>query len=262
VDGSLVWPPRGTLGFGYDPIFQARRRPARPMAKSIPRRNTPPATARGPWRSWWRRVSSAGTPRNDADRPVRFALRAPRRRGVAALRFADANQIAGYNPLLRVPVLVLDSGETLIDSSAILDHLDETVGEDRAMLPASGPRRRAALRICAFATGLAEKAVSLVYEEHMHALPSDDIVARIRRQMTSALHLLETDRQARQTTYWFGGDIGHADIAVACALRFLAEAHPVFFELEKFPALAAHSALCQAMAAFAQSSQAFRGPGT
>ena len=21
VDGSLTWPPRGTLGFGYDPVF-------------------------------------------------------------------------------------------------------------------------------------------------------------------------------------------------------------------------------------------------
>jgi XTP/dITP diphosphohydrolase len=24
VDGSLIWPPRGTLGFGYDPIFMPR----------------------------------------------------------------------------------------------------------------------------------------------------------------------------------------------------------------------------------------------
>ena len=21
IDGSLTWPPRGTLGFGYDPVF-------------------------------------------------------------------------------------------------------------------------------------------------------------------------------------------------------------------------------------------------
>jgi XTP/dITP diphosphohydrolase len=24
VDGALVWPPRGTLGFGYDPMFVPR----------------------------------------------------------------------------------------------------------------------------------------------------------------------------------------------------------------------------------------------
>ncbi|MCF6322523.1 MAG: hypothetical protein L3J32_12255, partial [Rhizobiaceae bacterium] len=23
VDGTIVWPPRGTHGFGYDPVFQA-----------------------------------------------------------------------------------------------------------------------------------------------------------------------------------------------------------------------------------------------
>ena len=77
--------------------------------------------------------------------------------------FRDAWRVAEYNPLLRVPVLVLDSGETLIESSAILDHLDEAVGIERAMLAAEGAPRRTALRICAFATGLADKAVSLVY---------------------------------------------------------------------------------------------------
>ena len=24
VDGSLTWPPRGTMGFGYDPVFVPR----------------------------------------------------------------------------------------------------------------------------------------------------------------------------------------------------------------------------------------------
>src|ERR1700760_1684712 len=49
--------------------------------------------------------------------------------------FGDADQIAPFNPLRRVPTLVLDSGESLIDSTAILDYLDELVGpegDDRA----------------------------------------------------------------------------------------------------------------------------------
>src|SRR5499427_1644563 len=52
--------------------------------------------------------------------------------------FGDAELIAPYNPLRRVPTLVLDSGEALIESTAILDYLDETVGPERAMLPAQG----------------------------------------------------------------------------------------------------------------------------
>src|SRR5207342_3414895 len=78
--------------------------------------------------------------------------------------FGDGDKIAPYNPLRRVPTLVLDSGEALIESSAILDYLDDLVGPDRAMIAPRGEARRHALRICALATGLADKAVSLVYE--------------------------------------------------------------------------------------------------
>ena len=45
---------------------------------------------------------------------------------------------AAVNPLMRVPALVLDDGETLIDSTEILDHLDQVVGPERALLPAAG----------------------------------------------------------------------------------------------------------------------------
>jgi len=78
--------------------------------------------------------------------------------------FGDADKIAPYNPLRRVPTLVLDNGEALIESTAILDYLDELVGEARAMIATRGPERRKHLKICALATGLGDKSVSLVYE--------------------------------------------------------------------------------------------------
>jgi glutathione S-transferase len=56
--------------------------------------------------------------------------------------FGDADRIAPFNPLRRVPTLVLDNGEVLIESTAILDHLDELVGPARAMIADSGDRRR------------------------------------------------------------------------------------------------------------------------
>ncbi len=51
--------------------------------------------------------------------------------------FGEADKIAPYNPLRRVPTLVLDDGETLIESGAILDYLDECVGPARAMIAAA-----------------------------------------------------------------------------------------------------------------------------
>lgn len=54
----------------------------------------------------------------------------------------DQTQIRKYNPLGRTPTLMLADGETLIDSSAILDYLDERAGAERALLPRSGAARR------------------------------------------------------------------------------------------------------------------------
>ena len=45
--------------------------------------------------------------------------------------FGDADKIAPYNPLRRVPTLVLDDGEALIESAMILDYLDDRAGRRR-----------------------------------------------------------------------------------------------------------------------------------
>ncbi|MCA6224144.1 MAG: glutathione S-transferase family protein, partial [Phenylobacterium sp.] len=52
--------------------------------------------------------------------------------------FEEKERVKSFNPMGKVPILVLEDGETLIDSSAIADYLDERVGPDRALLPSSG----------------------------------------------------------------------------------------------------------------------------
>src|SRR5215813_5281767 len=66
--------------------------------------------------------------------------------------FGDGAKIAPYNPLRRVPTLVLDTGEALIESTIILDYLDDLAGPERAMIAARGAERYRGLRICALAT--------------------------------------------------------------------------------------------------------------
>ena len=74
------------------------------------------------------------------------------------------------------------------------------------------------------------------------------------------LAALETDRAARKTDYWFGDRIGHADIAVAAALRFIGDAHAGLVAMAQFPALAAHAARLEALPAFRTISQPFIPP--
>jgi glutathione S-transferase len=174
--------------------------------------------------------------------------------------FGDAEKIARYNPLRRVPTLVLDDGEALIDSGAILDHLDEVVGPERAMIAASGPARRRALHTMALATGLADKAVSLLYERVLRKEQSRTWVDRCVAQIAGVLDVLETERAAVTAPYWFGARIGHADIAVACALRFTTEAHPHLFDAPRYPALSAHAARCETLPPFREIVQPLAPP--
>ncbi len=174
--------------------------------------------------------------------------------------FGDAARIAPFNPLRRVPVLVADDGEPLIESAAILDYLDELAGPQRALITREGPARRQALKVCALATGLADKAVILVYERVLHEQSSPGWVERCYVQIQAVLEALEADRRLRPDAYWSGERIGHADIAVACALRFLREAHPESFDAARLPQLARHCAQCEALDAFQSVTQPFLPP--
>jgi glutathione S-transferase len=174
--------------------------------------------------------------------------------------FSEAEKIRAFNPLTRVPTLVLDDGAVLVDSHLMLDYLDSVVPPERAMFPAAEPARHRALKVAGLATGLADKAVSLFYEKRLHAQVSEVWADRCRTQMSAALAALETDRAARPGPYWFGDRIGHADIAVACTLRFIADAHPGLVPMPDYPALAAHAAKLEALPAFQQIQQPFVAP--
>ncbi len=166
--------------------------------------------------------------------------------------FRDAEQIAGFNPLRRVPTLVLPSGEVLVESAAILDALDDQVPDERLLLPRRGLLRRAGLRWAALACGLADKGVALVYENVARDPGSQSArwAARCRAQVDDTLRLLERERAECRTPYLLGESISHADVALAVVVHFLRQAVPAALEHLALPALLAHEALCQARPEF------------
>jgi glutathione S-transferase len=173
--------------------------------------------------------------------------------------FGDGDKIAPFNPLRRVPTLVLDSGEALIESTAILDYLDDLVGAEKAMMAAHGDMRRRQFRVCALGNGLADKGVSLLYERVLRKDQLKLWVERCEGQIGAVLALLEKERATVKTPYWFGTRIGHADIMIACALRFIGEAHPHLFDA-RYPALQAHAAACEALPPFKEIVQVLAPP--
>src|SRR5262249_61693206 len=85
--------------------------------------------------------------------------------------FGNREEVRAANPLGRIPALVLDNGETLLDSGAIVDHLDEVYGGDRPLTPKSGADRRAVLKIAAIMMGACDKALQAAY--HRNHTPVD-----------------------------------------------------------------------------------------
>lgn len=165
----------------------------------------------------------------------------------------DFDLIRTVSPLGRVPVLVLDDGDVLTDSAAILDAIDDLVGPERALLPPSGPERREALRIMSLATGAAEKARDQIYERMVRPAEKyhEPWVARCRAQMDGALALLEAAAGKRSRDGWLLGQrLTQADITVACIHTFLTESLDVGRSEPRYPALAGLVAQCEALPEF------------
>jgi len=135
---------------------------------------------------------------------------------------ADLPAVEAVSPLGRIPALVLDDGEALVDSSAIIDFLDERAGAAKALTPAGGERRRRVNAIIAIALGVADKYVAAYYETHKR--PESHVwkpwLDRLEQQARQVLDALE----ARCAGPWMtGGEMTQADVttvAVIDTIRF------------------------------------------
>jgi glutathione S-transferase len=174
--------------------------------------------------------------------------------------FGNANELAQVNPLIRVPTLVLDSGEALVETSAIIDYLDSLVDPDQRLLPQSNPARMQALKVVSIASGVSDMAVRMFYEIQLHKTPSTDYLARITKQLEGALTWLEGERAARHSETWLGGRMTQADIAVTCTMRHLGQAFPHLAAKGRYPALEKHCAHFEGLAVFKMIYQEFIPP--
>lgn len=107
--------------------------------------------------------------------------------------FGDAGRMRAINPLGRIPSLILDSGETLVDSWAIHDYLDEIASPDRRLTPRDGADRRRVLHLTAVAAGSVDKAGAIVYEKTIRPLEKQHApwIERCGVQLQTALTYLE-----------------------------------------------------------------------
>src|SRR5208283_3399470 len=152
--------------------------------------------------------------------------------------------------------------DTLIESGAILDFLDESAGADRALLPCSGEPRREALRVIAIAAGAAEKGVIQVYETAFRP-PEKRYrpwVERCHTQMHAALAELDRSCQVRTGEWLIGNRITQADITSTCVHTFLSDSLAINRDAVAYPGLAALAARCETLPEFRSVKAAWFAP--
>jgi glutathione S-transferase len=164
-------------------------------------------------------------------------------------------KMSSVNPVVRIPSVILDDGDTLWDSTAILDYLDEQVAPDIALTPRSGETRRHVLRASALATGAIEKAGAVVYERHFHRpdFVSTEWVERCLGQLAGALSRL--DETAREP-WFFGERMTQTDVTVGCAIGYLRLRLEEEFPPRRYRKLEALESRCNALDEFVRTQPA------
>jgi len=162
--------------------------------------------------------------------------------------FNQKAEVKAINPMGKVPVLILDDGTNLIDSSAIADYLDEWVGADRALIPKSGLPRQQVLQTVARALAVIEKASAVYYENNRTgggepAMDRTDAAG----QTLAGLDQLE---QQVGSMWMFGERPGQADITTVVAYQTSAFSLDGIVSAARFPKLNAFADRAMQIPAF------------
>jgi glutathione S-transferase len=125
--------------------------------------------------------------------------------------------VAQYNPLGKVPVLILDDGESLYDSRVIVEYLDHRTPVLH-LIPNDHVTKIKVRRWEALAEGVCDAAVAVMLEQRRST--ADE--AMIARQMTKVRHGLQSLEADLGPNKWCVNDsFSLADIAVGCLLGYI-----------------------------------------
>ncbi|MDR2875852.1 MAG: glutathione S-transferase N-terminal domain-containing protein [Methylobacillus sp.] len=154
---------------------------------------------------------------------------------VASLAAPDS-PVPEYNPLGKIPTLVLDDGTSYYDSAVIVDYLDNKVPVSR-LIPQDNINRALVRRWEALADGVCDATVAVVMEKRRPPEKQDETL--IERQMQKVTRGLKRMSEDMRESKWATGDrFTLADIAVGCVLGYIDLRMPEIGWRDLYPNLA------------------------
>ena len=168
--------------------------------------------------------------------------------------FRDFEEFRTINPTVKVPTLVLDNGQVLIDSTLIIEYLESQLA-DRSLMPVLPSDYVSALQHIGVALVGMEKVAQLIYETSQR--PDDRQhpawIERLEAQLEGATDLMEKAVSASAASghdWLLGNELTQADISTAVAWRFMMHIDRVNLDTNNYPALVAYSARAEALPEF------------
>ncbi|WP_322010176.1 glutathione S-transferase family protein [Paraburkholderia sp. J12] len=153
--------------------------------------------------------------------------------------WSDDTAIHDFNPIGKVPCLVMEDGEAVFDSRVICEYVD-TLSPVGKLIPPSG-RERVEVRCWeALADGILDALVAIRLEGTLRTPEqrSDAWIARQRRKVDEGLNAMAKGLAGNP---WCAGNrYTLADIAVGCALGYLDFRTPELNWRDPHPNLARH----------------------
>lgn len=166
--------------------------------------------------------------------------------------FGGFAEFRDINPVVKAPTLVCDDGQTLMDSTLIIDHVETLAG--RSLMPTEPAARQRALRIVGLGLAVCEKTVQIVYERNLR--PPEKLhepwIARVRQQLAAACAELETELASRPPAVE-ASTIDQAGVTSAIAWNFAQQFLPGEVDPATHPATARHSQAAEKLDAFLRS---------
>ena len=128
-------------------------------------------------------------------------------------------QVPEYNPLGKIPVLVMDDGSTLYDSRVIVEYVD-TLSPVSRLIPDGNREKIQVKRWEALADGVCEAAATIFLEKkRAESNQSADWIKRHESKIRRGLEAMSLELAEKN---WCHGEFySLADIAVGCALGYL-----------------------------------------
>ncbi len=146
------------------------------------------------------------------------------------------SQVPDYNPLGKVPVLIMEDGTPLYDSRVIVEYLDNISPVSR-LIPESNRHRIMVKRWEVLADGISDAATTIFLErKRPTAQQSPEWIMRQQQKVTRGL---EASAHELGTKKWCNGSAYTlADVALGCTLGYLTFRFPEVEWRTAFPNLA------------------------